>query len=84
MANIASGESDLTRSLDTHGRDEVTQLAQHFNSFTAKLRQVVGQLQMLRQRPGPVLHGAGQQRQPGPRPQPATVAADGTGGHRHQ
>ncbi|WP_448651081.1 methyl-accepting chemotaxis protein [Pseudomonas fluorescens] len=46
MANIASGESDLTRSLDTHGRDEITQLSQHFNSFTAKLRQVVGQLQV--------------------------------------
>ena len=46
MANIASGESDLTRSLDTHGRDEVTQLSQHFNNFTAKLRHVVGQLQM--------------------------------------
>ncbi|MFK8333437.1 HAMP domain-containing protein, partial [Pseudomonas sp. BJa5] len=24
MANIASGESDLTRRLETHGRDEVT------------------------------------------------------------
>ncbi|MGE8064681.1 methyl-accepting chemotaxis protein [Pseudomonas sp. NPDC089569] len=46
MANIASGESDLTRSLDTHGRDEVTQLAQHFNAFTHKLRQVIGQLQV--------------------------------------
>ncbi|WP_300634841.1 methyl-accepting chemotaxis protein [Pseudomonas sp.] len=46
MGNIASGESDLTRSLDTHGRDEVTQLSQHFNTFTAKLRQVVGQLQV--------------------------------------
>lgn len=46
MANIASGESDLTRSLDTHGRDEVTQLAQHFNAFTAKLRLVIGQLQV--------------------------------------
>lgn len=46
MANIASGESDLTHTLDTHGRDEVTQLSQHFNSFTAKLRQVVGQLQV--------------------------------------
>jgi methyl-accepting chemotaxis protein len=45
MANIASGESDLTRSLDTHGRDEVTQLSQHFNAFTTKLRQVVSQLQ---------------------------------------
>ena len=46
MANIASGESDLTRTLDTHGQDEVTQLARHFNAFTAKLRQVVGQLQV--------------------------------------
>ena len=46
MGNIASGESDLTRSLDTHGQDEVTQLSRHFNSFTAKLRQVVGQLQV--------------------------------------
>ncbi|MBV6749034.1 methyl-accepting chemotaxis protein [Pseudomonas chlororaphis] len=45
MANIASGESDLTRSLDTHGQDEVTQLARHFNGFTSKLRSVVGQLQ---------------------------------------
>ena len=45
MANIASGESDLTRSLDTHGRDEVTQLAQHFNAFVAKLRTVVNHLQ---------------------------------------
>lgn len=45
MGNIASGESDLTRSLDTHGQDEVTQLPQHFNSFTAKLRLVVTQLQ---------------------------------------
>ncbi|MBT2295897.1 methyl-accepting chemotaxis protein [Pseudomonas fluorescens] len=46
MANIASGESDLTRTLDTHGQDEVTQLARHFNAFIAKLRQVVGQLQV--------------------------------------
>ncbi|WP_434563400.1 methyl-accepting chemotaxis protein [Pseudomonas sp. Z5-35] len=46
MANIASGESDLTRTLDTNGQDEVTQLARHFNAFTAKLRQVVSQLQV--------------------------------------
>lgn len=46
MANIASGESDLTRSLDTHGQDEVTELAHHFNAFTAKLRRVIGDLQM--------------------------------------
>ena len=45
MANIASGESDLTRSLATEGNDEVTQLARHFNGFTAKLRRVVSELQ---------------------------------------
>jgi methyl-accepting chemotaxis protein len=45
MANIASGESDLTRTLETQGNDEVTQLARHFNAFTAKLRGVVTQLQ---------------------------------------
>jgi len=45
MANIASGESDLTRNLDTHGEDEVTALARHFNDFVAKLRRVVSQLQ---------------------------------------
>lgn len=45
MANIASGESDLTRSLDTHGRDEITQLGQHFNAFTHKLRTVISHLQ---------------------------------------
>jgi len=45
MANIASGESDLTRNLATHGKDEVTALARHFNDFVAKLRRVVSQLQ---------------------------------------
>lgn len=45
MANIASGESDLTRSLNAAGRDEITQLATHFNAFTAKLRRVVAELQ---------------------------------------
>lgn len=44
MADIASGESDLTRSLDTHGQDEITRLGQHFNTFTAKLQHVVTQL----------------------------------------
>ncbi|MES2819969.1 MAG: methyl-accepting chemotaxis protein [Pseudomonadota bacterium] len=43
MANIASGEGDLTRTLDTQGRDELAELARHFNAFTAKLRQVIGQ-----------------------------------------
>ncbi|MFK8332252.1 methyl-accepting chemotaxis protein [Pseudomonas sp. BJa5] len=45
MAMIASGESDLTRRLDTHGRDEVTHLGEHFNRFAGKLQGVIGQLQ---------------------------------------
>ncbi|WP_295476958.1 methyl-accepting chemotaxis protein [uncultured Pseudomonas sp.] len=45
MANVASGESDLTRTLETHGKDEITQLGQHFNTFIAQLRGVIGQLQ---------------------------------------
>ena len=43
MANIASGEADLTRSLDNAGQDELTALARHFNGFTDKLRSVIGQ-----------------------------------------
>jgi methyl-accepting chemotaxis protein len=46
MANISSGESDLTRTLETEGNDEVAELARHFNAFVAKLRNVVGQLQV--------------------------------------
>ena len=45
MGNIASGESDLSRRLDTHGRDEITHLGEYFNRFNGKLQGVVGQLQ---------------------------------------
>nr|WP_296270773.1 methyl-accepting chemotaxis protein [Pseudomonas sp. UBA6323] len=44
MANIASGEGDLTRNLDTHGRDELTSLATYFNAFTDRLRHVIRQM----------------------------------------
>ncbi|WP_370295240.1 cache domain-containing protein [Pseudomonas benzenivorans] len=43
MANIASGEGDLTRSLDSAGRDELAARAGHFNAFTGKVRQVIRQ-----------------------------------------
>ncbi|MDH1265931.1 methyl-accepting chemotaxis protein [Pseudomonas sp. GD03944] len=43
MASIASGEGDLTRSLDANGQDELGALARHFNAFTDKLRQVIRQ-----------------------------------------
>ncbi len=42
MANIASGEADLTCRLDEHWRDELTDLGKHFNTFTHKLRGVIG------------------------------------------
>ncbi|GAB7531801.1 methyl-accepting chemotaxis protein [Pseudomonas sp. 3A(2025)] len=45
MANVASGESDLTRTLETQGSDEITLLSQHFNTFIAQLRHVISQLQ---------------------------------------
>ncbi len=41
MADIANGEGDLSRGLDTHGRDEITALGGHFNAFTGKLRGVI-------------------------------------------
>jgi methyl-accepting chemotaxis protein len=43
MQDIASGDGDLTRSIDIHSQDEVGALAGHFNQFTAKLRQLLRQ-----------------------------------------
>lgn len=44
MANIASGEADLTRTLDVSGNDELTTLSRDFNTFIQKLHRVIGQL----------------------------------------
>ncbi|TLX53962.1 methyl-accepting chemotaxis protein [Stutzerimonas nosocomialis] len=44
MADIGSGEADLTRTLDVVGNDELSTLSRDFNRFTEKLRGVVGQL----------------------------------------
>ncbi len=44
MENIASGEGDLTRTLASEGHDELATLARHFNTFTNKLRHVIGQM----------------------------------------
>lgn len=44
MRDIASGEGDLTRTLDAKGNDELTALANHFNAFTGKVRGLVTQL----------------------------------------
>ncbi|WP_043531012.1 methyl-accepting chemotaxis protein [Litchfieldella xinjiangensis] len=41
MADIASGNGDLTRRLPEDGRDEVAQIASAFNRFVAKMEQVM-------------------------------------------
>ncbi|MDY0249347.1 MAG: methyl-accepting chemotaxis protein [Pseudomonas sp.] len=44
MKNIASGDGDLTQELGTYGKDEVTQLSLHYNTFALKLRTTIGNL----------------------------------------
>ena len=44
MGDIAHGEGDLTLALDAGGKDELSLLATHFNTFTGTLRKLVGQL----------------------------------------
>lgn len=44
MQNIASGDGDLTQELSTSGTDEISELSQHFNTFTLKLRTTVSHL----------------------------------------
>ncbi|AVP56469.1 methyl-accepting chemotaxis protein [Pulveribacter suum] len=41
MRDIASGEGDLTRRLDTRGNDELAQIAQGFNQFADKIAAVL-------------------------------------------
>mgnify|MGYP002624573657 CR=1 FL=1 len=41
---IASGDADLTRRLDVHGKDEIAQLATGFNFFTEKLHTIITEL----------------------------------------
>lgn len=43
LRNIASGDADLTLSLDHRERDELGTLSGHFNAFTGKLRGVIVQ-----------------------------------------
>ena len=45
LKNIASGEGDLTQILNYKGNDEVGELSTSFNTFTAKLRSVITELQ---------------------------------------
>ncbi len=44
MNDIARGEGDLTRRLDDTGKDEMAELASSFNTFVAKMQELVGQV----------------------------------------
>lgn len=43
MAQVADGEGDLTKRLDVHGRDEISELATSFNSFIGHVEDIVSQ-----------------------------------------
>lgn len=45
MNDIADGEGDLTRRLDANGNDEIAQLANSFNNFVEKIRQLIQSVQ---------------------------------------
>jgi methyl-accepting chemotaxis protein len=44
MEDIAEGEGDLTRRLESHGNDEVSRLSRGFNSFVGKIHKMVLQI----------------------------------------
>ncbi len=44
MRDIASGEGDLTRRLDSKGKDEIAQLGQSFNQFISKVQGIMTQV----------------------------------------
>ncbi|MBY6188512.1 methyl-accepting chemotaxis protein [Marinobacter hydrocarbonoclasticus] len=49
MEEIANGDGDLTRRLDTSGHDEITRFAGSFNQFTGKIASMMRDLQPLSQ-----------------------------------
>lgn len=44
LHDIAAGDGDLTRQLDTHCEPEFAALATHFNTFTQRLRRLIGEV----------------------------------------
>ncbi|RYF32079.1 MAG: methyl-accepting chemotaxis protein [Comamonadaceae bacterium] len=44
MHEVGEGDGDLSRRIDTHGQDELAQIASSFNNFTSKLSGVLGQI----------------------------------------
>ncbi|WP_317204624.1 methyl-accepting chemotaxis protein, partial [Janthinobacterium sp.] len=47
MADIATGDGDLTRRLDAHGADELAQIAQAFNLFVDKIAHVLVEIRSI-------------------------------------
>lgn len=43
LKNISQGEGDLTRRLDSHGKDEVGQLAKAFNHFVSRIQALISE-----------------------------------------
>ena len=44
MMDIAEGEGDLTKTLDSSGNDEIARIGQSFNRFVAKIHDVISEL----------------------------------------
>jgi methyl-accepting chemotaxis protein len=44
LKDISQGEGDLTKTIPATGKDEVSEVAQYFNQFVAKLRGMIGSI----------------------------------------
>ena len=44
LKDISEGEGDLTKTVETHGSDEVAEVASYFNKFVSKLRDMIGSI----------------------------------------
>ncbi len=44
LKDISQGEGDLTKTIPAEGKDEVSEVAQYFNEFVAKLRGMIGSI----------------------------------------
>ncbi|MEZ8095758.1 methyl-accepting chemotaxis protein [Photobacterium swingsii] len=49
MASIAAGEGDLTVRMDDKGKDELSQLSQSFDQFTARLQAIIRDVALIAQ-----------------------------------
>ena len=46
IEDVASGDADLTRRIETHGNDEVADVVKGFNSFVSKLHDIIAQVKI--------------------------------------